>query len=82
MRTTAFLYGEIMPNSLSSEYWFDYKEVGGAERQTPKQSLSYTDESWHDIEEEVTGLKSCALYEVTLVAKKWMAKDQRRNRTS
>ncbi len=68
-RTSATLEGEVMPDSLSTEYWFDYKEVGGSEQETVKHTLPYTDESWHEVDVPVTTLKSCSVYEVTLVVK-------------
>ncbi len=68
-RTAVTMEGEVMPNSVSTEYWFDYKEVGGAGRETSRQILPYIDESWHDVEVPVMSLKSCSVYEMTLLAK-------------
>ena len=68
-RTTALLKGEVMPDTLATSYWFDYRPVaGGSWSEGTHESLEATDESWHDVEESLSGLSSCTEYEAKLVA--------------
>lgn len=68
-RTTALLKGEVMPDTLATSYWFDYRPVaGGSWLEGTHEPLEATDESWHDVEESLSALSSCTEYEAKLVA--------------
>ena len=66
-RTSATLSGQVYPDGLPTEYYFEYSEVGGSEAHTEHVSAG-GDESWHSEANTVTGLKSCSKYQFQIYA--------------
>ncbi len=66
-RTTATFEGQVDPDGLSTEYYFEYNEVGGGEHRTERVSVG-SEETYHRESKAVSGLKSCTRYQVQIEA--------------
>ena len=65
-RTSAELKGEVYPNGLKTEYWFEYSKSGAEFKKTSVLEAGSND-AWHSEHTTVT-LESCVEYQFRVVA--------------
>ena len=66
-RTSAELEGEVYPNGLKTEYWFEYGKKGSFESKTTVTEAGSND-AWHAEHSTVSTLEPCHEYQFRVVA--------------